>query len=525
MSSRAILALFLGAFLFTLSACTRFTEKADFTFVNGAEPESLDPSIVTGQPDGRVCLALFEGLTSRTAAGAIQPGMAERWEISPDGKTYTFHLRDAKWSNGDPVTAYDFEGTWERVLNPDFVSKYAEQLYYLDNGEEYKLGKVTDFKQVGVRALDAHTLQVRLKNPTPFFLDLCSFTTLLPVHLASIKKWDDDWIKPGKLVSNGAYILADWRIDDRIRLKANPNYWRADTVRLKTIDILPTSNASTAFNLFYSGKADMIIDKSSIPSLILNEIRHQSYFQSNPFLATYFYRFNVTRKPFNDARVRQALAMAIDKQRIVERITKAGEQPAGSFTPPGIPGYTPPAGLTQDIAKARELLAQAGYPGGKGFPKFSILYNNSELNKQIALEVQSMWHDNLGLDVELRTQEWKVYLATLDSLDYDVARSSWVGDYNDPNTFLDCFVTGRGNNRTGYTNPQYDSLVAAANRESDPAKRMALLQQAEVLLCERDLPLLPLYYYVGIALFDRAKIGGFEANVVDEHPLRELYRK
>lgn len=523
MRTRACLLLIL--LLGILPACTRFTEKADFTFINGAEPESLDPSIVTGQPDGRVCLALFEGLTSRNAAGAIQPGIAEKWEISPDGKTYTFHLREAKWSNGDPVTAYDFEGTWERVLNPNFVSKYAEQLYYLDNGEEYKLGKVTDFKQVGVRALNARTLQVRLKNPTPFFLDLCSFTTLLPVHLASIQKWGDDWIKPGKLVSNGAYQLGDWRIDDRIRLRANPNYWRADTVRLKTIDILPTANASTAFNIFYSGKADMIIDKSTIPSLLLNEIRQQPYFHANPFLATYFYRFNVTRKPFNDPRVRQALALALDKERIVTRITKAGEQPAGSFTPPGIPGYNPPTGLPYNLARARELLAQAGFPGGKGFPKFSLLYNNSELNKQIALEVQSMWHDALGLNVELRTQEWKVYLSTLDSLDFDVARSSWVGDYNDPNTFLDCYVTGRGNNRTGYSNPEYDRLIAQANSLSDPAKRLALLRQAETLLVERDLPIAPLYYYVGIALYDGNKIGGFVPNVVDEHPLRELYRK
>lgn len=524
MFSRAT-TLLLGALLLTFSACTRLVEKADFTFINGVEPESLDPQIVTGQPDGRICLALFEGLTSRNAAGAIQPGMAERWEISPDGKTYTFHLRDTKWSNGDPVTAQDFEKSWERVLNPNFVSKYAEQLYYIDQGEEYKLGKVTDFKQVGVHALDARTLEVRLKNPTPFFLDLCSFTTLLPVHLPSIQKYGDDWIKPGKLVSNGAYQLADWRIDNFIRLKANPHYWRADTVRLKIIDALPISNASTAFNLFYAGKADMIIDKSLIPTLLLSEIRHQPYFQANPFLATYFYRFNTTRKPFNDARVRQALSLAIDKERIVTRITKAGEQPAGSFTPPGIPGYTPPAGLALNLAKARELLAQAGFPNGKGFPKFEILYNNSELNKQIATEVQSMWHDQLGLQVGLRTQEWKVYLNTLDSLDYDVARSSWVGDYNDPNTFLDCYITGRGNNRTGYSNPEYDRLVTEANTLHDPAARMAKLKQAETLLVEHDAPLVPLYYYIGIALFDPAKIGGFEPNVVDEHPLRELYRK
>lgn len=506
-------------------SCTRLQPKADFTFLNGAEPESLDPGIVTGQPEGRLCLALFEGLTSHNAAGELEPGVAERWEISPDLKTYTFHLRDSQWSNGDPVTAFDFERSWERVLNPSLVSEYAEQLFYIENGQDYHEGKISDFAQVGVKALDDHTLRVHLKNPTPFFLDLCAFTTLLPVHLPSIQKWGDDWIKPGKLVSNGAYMLDEWRIDDHIRLKANPHYWRANTVRLKIVDALPTSNASTAFNLFYSGKADMVLDKGLIPTLVLTEIRNQPYFHANPFLASYYYRFNVTRKPFDNPLVRRALAMAIDKNRIVNRITKAGEVPAGSLTPPGIPGYTPPAGLPFDLVKARALLAQAGYPGGKGFPQFSVLYNNSELNKQIATEIQAQWHEQLGLDVQLRTQEWKVYLSSLDALDFEVARSSWVGDYNDPNTFLDCFVTGRGNNRTGYSSPEYDQLMAEANQQGDPQKRFSLMRQAETLLVERDLPIIPVYYYVGIALYDGNKIGGFVPNVIDEHPLREMYRK
>jgi oligopeptide transport system substrate-binding protein len=525
-TSFVFLTFLVGALLLPFTGCSRLSApKADFTFINGAEPESLDPGIVTGQPDGRLCLALFEGLTSRNADGSIQPGMAERWEISPDLKTYTFHIRDTQWSNGDPVTAQDFVRSWERVLNPALASKYADQLYYLENAEAYNTGKLTDFTQVGVKAIDGHTLIVRLKNPTPFFLDLCSFTTLLPVHTASIAQYGDDWIKPGKLISNGAYKLAEWRIDDHIRLVANPHYWRASSVHFKVIDALPTSNANTSFNLFYAGKADMIIDKGQIPQLILNEIRNEPYFHANPFLATYFYRFNVTRKPFNDVRVREALALALDKDRIVTRITKAGEKTAGSITPPGVPGYNPPTGLGHNLEQARKLLADAGFPDGRGFPKFSVLYNNSELNKQIAIEIQAMWHDGLGLNVDLRTQEWKVYLNTLDALDYDVARSSWVGDYNDPYTFLGCFMAGRGNNRTGYANPAYDKLLDQANAEPDPAKRMTLLQQAETILVEKDVPFVPIYYFVGIVLYDESKIGGFIPNVVDEHPLRELYRK
>jgi oligopeptide transport system substrate-binding protein len=514
------------AFLsFFFTSCRRAQPTADLTFINGAEPESLDPAIVTGQPEGRLCLALFEGLTSFDAAGLLGPAIAESWDISPDGRTYTFHMRDTRWSNGDPVTADDFVQSWKRVLDPAFASKYVEQLYYVENAEAYNNGKITDFDRVGVKALDPLTLQVRLANPTPFFLDLCAFQTLMPVHLRSIARWGDDWIKPGKLVSNGAYMLEDWRIDDHIRLKANPYYWRKEKVSLQVIDALPISQATTAFNLFYSGRVDLLLDKGLVPPLIIGEIRKQPYFHANPFLGTYFYRFNVKRPPFNDARVRKALALAIDKTRIVEKITRAGEPIAGSFSPPGLPGYTPPAGLSYNVADARRLLGEAGYPEGKGFPKFSILYNNSEVNEQIATEIQAMWHEQLGLQVNLRTEEWKVYLNSMQSLDYDVCRSSWVGDYNDPNTFLGCFLTHSGNNCTGYSSAEYDRLVNEANQQTDSKVRVAMLRQAETILVEKDLPMTPIYYYVGITLYDGTKLGGLEPNVIDEHPLREMYWK
>jgi oligopeptide transport system substrate-binding protein len=512
--------LFLSALL---AGCGRWQDSADFTFLNGTEPESLDPAIITGQPEGRLCLALFEGLISRNARAETGPGMAERWDISPDGKIYTFHLRPAKWSNGDPLTARDFHQSWERALNPVTASKYAELFYPINNAEAYNTGKVADFSQVGVRVIDDRTLEVELNSPTPFFLDLCAMATLAPTHRPSIEKWGDDWLKPGKLVSNGAYMLADWRIDDRVRLKANPHYWRKETVAFQTVDALSTNNATTAFNLFYSKKADLLLDKQLIPSSFIQEIRKEPYFHANPFLGNYFYRFNVTRKPLNDPRVRRALHLAIDKKRIVEKITRAGEQPAGSLTPPGIPGYEPPPGESYDPDIARKLLAEAGFPGGKGFPLLSILYNVSELHEPIATEIQAMWKEHLGILVNLRKQEWKVYLNSLDHLDYDIARSSWVGDYNDPNTFLDCFVTGRGNNRTGWSHAEYDRLLAQAAREMNPDQRMRILREAEEILVVKDPPLIPLYYYVGITLFDGTKLGGFQPNVLDEHPLREMH--
>ncbi len=508
-----------------LCGCGVTEPPADFTFINGAEPESLDPAIVTGQLEGRLCNALFEGLLARDENGTLVPGMAERWEISPDARTYTFHLRDSRWSNGDPVTAHDFVYSWRRALLPATASRYAEQLYYLENGEALNRGQLTDPERLGVRAQDDRTLIVRLREPTPFFLELCAFTTLLPVHRPTIERWGDLWTKPGRMVSNGAYTLADWRIDYRIRLKANPHSWRAPTVRFKTIDALPISSATTAFNLFHAGQVQLVMDKGVIPTTLLPVLREKPYFHSAPFLATYFYRFNCNRKPFTDARVRMALALALDKKRIVERITQAGEPITGAFTPPGIPGYTPPRGLGYDPERARALLAEAGYPGGRGFPATSILYQTSLFEEKIAVEIQASWQQNLGIHVTLRNQEWKVAQQSLSRMDYDVARTSWVGDYNDPNTFLDCFVTDRGNNRTGWSNARYDALLAQAARTIDASRRFTLLREAETLLVEEALPLLPIFHYVGIALYNADRLGGFSQNLLDEHPLRCLFWK
>lgn len=520
--SSVVFAILLSGFL----GCTQRPRDVDFIFLNGPEPQTLDPALITGQADGRIAAALFEGLTARNAAGLAEPAAAERWEISPDGKTYTFFLRPGlQWSNGDSLTAQDFEASWRRTLNPETRSRYAEILFFIRNAEEFNSGKLTDFSQVGIKALDEIRFRVELKNPTAFFPDLVSFVTYLPTHQPSVEKFGKDWVKPGKIVCNGAYTLVGWQINDRIELAKNPRYWRADTVALNRIDALSIAKASTAFNLYERGQADLILDKGLIPAAILQELRARLDFHANPFLANYFYRFNVTKKPFNDVRVRRAFSLAIDKKRIVEKITRAGEPVAGSFTPPGIPGYEPPLGLNYNPGLARSLLAEAGYPGGKGFPRIDILYNKTEQNESIATEIQAMWREQLGVDVNLRNQEWKTYLQSLDDLSYDVARSSWVGDYNDPNTFLDCFVTGRGNNRTGWSNAHYDSLLTQANQQTDSAKRFALMRQAEQILVEQEMPIVPIYFNVGIVFYHPEQLEGFLPNVVDEHPLREWRKK
>jgi oligopeptide transport system substrate-binding protein len=496
---------------------------ADLIICNGDEPQTLDPAIVTGQLEGRICLALFEGLTTRNARGDIITGMAQSWERSPDGLTYTFHLRPGiKWSNGVPLTAGDFLNSWERALNPATASEYSYQLYYLVNGEAYGTGKLADFSQVGVKALDDRTLVVTLAHPTAYFLELTSFQTLCPVYLPSVKKYGHDWIKPGKMVSNGPYLLKEWRLDDYLLLEANPFYWRR--VPIPRIKVLPTNNATACFNLFYSGKTDLLIDKTSIPPQLVHDLRGKPYFHANPFGATSFLRFNVHRKPFDDVRVRKAFALALDKRDIVEKITRAGEPVTNTLVPPGTPGYTPPQGLGYDPARARKLLAEAGYPGGAGFPEVKMLYASRGIGSQVATEMQALWRRELGItSIDLRGQEWKVYLNSQSLIDFDFCLSAWIGDYNDPQTFLDMFVTDGGNNDTGWSDPPYDKMLAASEATPDPAARMRILHDMEKILVEDQLPIVPLYNYVGMSLYWPEKLGGFEPNFVDDHRWGEFY--
>ncbi len=518
--------LFFAVGLFGSTGCgLRFT-AVDLTFINGAEPETIDPALVTGQPEGRIVNTLFEGLTAFNEFGQAVPGVAERWEISEDGREYLFFLRpNARWSDGSGVTAQDFVRSWKRTLDPATGSEYSYMLHPIAGARAFNQGEVESFDSVGVTALDDHTLKVRLDHPTPYFLDLCAFVTFAPVHLPTLETYGDDWIKPQYLVNNGAYVIEFWRLNDRIRLKKNPFYWDRENVRLESIDVLPISSATVAFNHYHSGGADLLMDKGLTPVPLLDWLRERADFHSSPILATYFLRFNVTRGPLADPRVRKAFALAIDRSVLTEKITRAGEEVATGFVPPGTNNHQPIAGLPYDPVKARELLAEAGYPEGRGFPLVSYLYNSSELNDAIAVELQSMIKETLGIDLIMRKQEWKVYLNSLSRLDYDIARSSWVGDYNDPNTFLDLFVTGGGNNRTGWGYPRYDGLIAQAASETNIETRAQFFANAERILVEEMVPIAPLFYFVGIQMYDRQRVGGLEPNLLDEHPLRRMFLK
>ncbi|MEZ5303571.1 MAG: peptide ABC transporter substrate-binding protein [Verrucomicrobiales bacterium] len=295
---------------------------------------------------------------------------------------------------------------------------------------------------------------------------------------------------------------------------------------MKSVDVLPIEDPNTGLNFFLNGDADLMMDKGMIPNTVVDQLQGEPWFHTAPFLGTYFTRFNCEEGPFTDPRVRRAFAMAIDKKRITEKITKLGEVVADGFVPPGAgQGYESPAGLPYDVEKARALMKDAGYEGGAGFPLIRYLYINKPIETHIAVELQNMWKDALGVTVALHKQEQKVWLTSMKQLDYDLCRSSWVGDYNDPNTFLDMFVTGGGNNRTGWSSADYDGYIAAAAAEPDPAKRNAIFQKAESLLVAEEAAVLPIYYYVGVQFYHPEKLGGVQTNLLDEHPFRAMFWK
>jgi oligopeptide transport system substrate-binding protein len=493
-----------------------------FHFNNQAEPETIDPGVMAGQPDGRVARALFEGLVvpdPRTLAPT--PGQAYRWEVSPDGLTYTFHLRPhLVWSDGTPLTARDFVYSWRRVLKPETVARNSSLLYPLKNAEAFNKGTITDETRLGVAAPDDSTVVATLESPTAYFLFLTQFYTYIPVPRQAIERWGARWTLPGHIVSNGPYVLDYWRQNDRFEFVRNRRYWDAASVRLDRIVAYSVDDLNTSTNLYKAGVIDWS-PSGSIPAPFLPYMKPYADFRTGDYQGTYFYSVNTTRKPYDNVWVRRALNYAIDREAITRDLLKGTRRPWGRNVPSGYPGYEPPPEIKFDPARARECLAKAGYPGGRGFPKISILFNTSEDHKRIAEAIQAMWKRELGIQVELSNQEWGSYLQATTTLQYDVARRSWIGDYLDPNTFLNMLVTGDGNNRTGFSNARYDALLHGAAREVDVAKRMAMLREAEALALDQA-PYLPIYHYSTTELV-KPYVRGLYQNALDTHPLKAVW--
>ena len=655
-----LLAVFAAALVVVeLTLSTAAETPADFRFINGTEPQTLDPNRMTGQPEGRIADAIFEGLTRRDARTMRPvPGVAQSWSISPDGRTYVFRLReDAVWTDGRPVTAGDFVYAWRRLLDSTLGSEYAYILHgvrfarafnsYTGHAERIegpiataldalrrdhpdgidtatwqrflaesdvnaaladvsdpvleraltrrdgrldpaqlerigealgrearrlrRLAREADLRlgvDAGVFARDERTLVVELEAPTAYFLEITSFYPTFPVPRWAVER-GDDWFLPGKIVSNGPFRLVSWRVNDRIRLVRSDTYWGRDEVRLESIDALAIENETTALNLYLTGQVDWL--PSSYPSDLVDRLRVRPDFYSGPAMIVYYYRFNCERPPFDDRRVRQAIGLAIDRHLIVEEVLGLGQLPAAHLVPPGMSGYeVPPSALGFDRNRARALLAEAGYPGGAGFPEVGILYNTSEAHKKIAEVIADQLRRHLAIEVRAYNQEWQSYLATVLARDYDMARAGWIGDYQDPNTFLDLWVTNGGNNNTGWSSADFDRLIGAASdvsvvledpesllpRLKEPARarrllaavrrapdaaartrasaalRMHLLREAEAILVQDEFPVMPIYFYVASGLvqpyvrgfYSRLELedGSTAANLQDLHPLRAI---
>ena len=373
---------------------------------------------------------------------------------------------------------------------------------------------------VKLTAPDPQTLVVGLNHPTPYFPELVAFYPLYPVQRKCVETYGvPRWTKPRNIVTNGPYRLSFRHIRDRMRLVKNENYWDAERVKLKTIDILAIKQETTAFNMFVNGQIDWA---TNVPSTIIPDVQKKmpQEFIAEPMLTVYFYRLNTAKPPLDNKLVRQALAHAVDRDQITKFVTKAGEMPAASFVPPGLRGYKSPVGPSFNPEKAKQLLAEAGYADGKGFPKLEILYNHQGSHQEIAEVVQQQWRQVLGIEAELRNLEWGVFLDSLHKQDYVVARSGWIGDYPDPNTFLDMFVTDGTNNQTGWSNASYDGLIKQAAEERDPEKRLALFLQAEEILLD-EIPIIPFHFSVSKNLV-RPGVKGFFRNIQDIHPLTFL---
>ena len=496
---------------------------------NGTEPQSLDPQIATGVPEHHVISAVMEGLVLKDRKTLEpRPGVAKTWDISNDGRVYTFYLREnAKWSNGDAHTAHDYVWSWWRALQTTLGNQYAYMLFPIKNAKRYYDGETSDFSDVGVKAIDNQTLQVTLTNPTPYFLQLLDHYSLFPVHQATIEKFGraDErgtrWSYEGNLVGNGPYKLEEWKINRHITVTKNPYYWDEANVSINSIVFKPVDNAVTEERMFRAGALHVT---SSIPAdkIAIYQEKFEPELKITPYLGTYFYRLNINTPQLQDKRVRRALGMAIDRKQLVDNITKGGQIPAYTMTPPGTMGYFPESTLNFDPEAAKRLLAEAGYPNGEGFPPIEILYNTNEGHRKIAVALQEMWKNYLNIDIKLLNQEWKVYLATESAGDYQISRGGWIGDYVDPNNFLDMFLCNGGNNRTGWCNEEYDRLILeVAPSQSSHEQRLKIFQQAETMLLE-DMPIIPVYTYTSIKLL-HPSVRNFDDNILNQAMYKDLY--
>lgn len=493
---------------------------------NSAEVQTLDPHKAEGVPSSNVHRDLYEGLTSEAPTGEVIPGASVSWELSEDGKLYTFKLREnAKWSNGDKLSAADFVYGFKRSVDPLTLSKYSHILAPIKNAEAISKGEA-DVDTLGVKALDKHTLEITLKAPTPYFLGLMNHASTYPVHKASVDLHGDQFSRPGKMVSNGAYYLVEWIPQSKMRLDRNTHYWNNDKTIIDTVYYYPIEDQSSGLKRFRANELDFTYE---LPFKQLSWIKENlgAELVIAPYLGVYYYGFNLTKPPFKDNfPLRKALALAVDRDVITKKFTGAGEISAYNFVPPvnNYTGQKPDwASWTQAerLAEAKRLYAEAGYTEDNPLT-VSIHYNTQENHKTVATAIAAMWKQSLGVNVELLNQEWKVYLETRkQKVDTQVFRAGWIGDYNDPYTFSELMLSNSGLNDSAYYRDEYDALLVQASMEPDLEIRRALLEEAERLLMS-ELPIIPIYHYVRPRVVKK-HVGGYHPNIMDHHYTKDMF--
>jgi len=509
-------------------AGVQLAEKQTLVRNNGAEVQSLDPHKIEGVPESNVNRDLFEGLLVTDVDGHPAPGVAEKWD-NKDFKVWTFHLRkDAKWSDGTPVTAEDFVYSWQRLANPNTASPYASYLQYghIANIDDIIAGKkpITD---LGVKAIDANTFEVTLSEPVPYFYKLLVHPSVSPVPKSAVEKFGEKWTQPANIVTNGAYKLKDWVVNERMVLERNPQYWDNAKTVINQVTYLPISSEVTDVNRYRSGEIDMTYN--NMPIELFQKLKKEipKEVHVDPYLCTYYYEINNQKAPFTDVRVRTALKLALDRDIIVNKVKNQGDLPAYSYTPPYTDGMklVEPEWFKWSQEKrneeAKKLLAEAGYTADKPLT-FSLLYNTSDLHKKLAIAVASIWKKNLGVNVKLENQEWKTFLDTRHQGTFDVARAGWCADYNEPTSFLNTMLSDSSNNTAHYKSPAFDKLIGETLKVADDAQRADLYAKSEQQL-DKDSAIVPVYYYVNARLV-KPWVGGYTGkDPLDNISVKNLY--
>ena len=493
-----------------LAGCSAASpDSATFRLAISNEPPTLDWSLATDSVSIPIIENLMDGLTRFDDDLRPKPAIATGWEISDAGRRYLFHLRsDATWSDGRAVTASDFEYAWKRLLDPHTASEYAYFLYPVLNAKAYNTGAVTDSSAVGVRALSPTLLDVRLEKPIVYFPMITTFTATFPHRRDVIERFGTHWTDPEHIVTNGPFRLRGWRHEYRLTLEANPNYYGGHS-RVDRVLMYVVNERTTALTLYQTGDLDLV----QLPPEAIPTFQDSPELRRKPILRGYYVGFNVKKAPFDDSRVRRALAMALDREEF-PKILRGGEQAARGWVPPGMLGHDPSIGLPFDPQRARRLLAEAGYPEGKGLPLLTYVYNTGPVNTLIAENLQAQWKRNLDVAVALDNVEWKVYLKRLQTDPPGLYRLGWGADYPDPDNFMALFTSGSGNNHSEWMNPRYDALVSKAASEADHAKRLALYREAQRILTEEDVPIIPLFSDVQNVLI-KPWVSGLRLNAME----------